>query len=143
MTKKSTFAIAIQLAAATLFTTAAQAGDLRVEVRGLTAADSGTVNVALADKAEGFLKTFLASQRIAAAPGAVLVVFRDLKSGDYAVTAFLDENGNEKLDTNLFGMPTEKYGFSNDARGSFGPPSFADAKFSVGAGGATVVVNLQ
>jgi len=30
------------------------------------------------------------------------------------------------------GMPNEPYGFSNDARGSFGPPSFEDASFVVG-----------
>ncbi len=143
MAKELTRPIAIHLAAAALFATAVHAGDLRVEVRGLPAAASGIVNVALFDKAEGFPKTVLSGQRIAAAPGAVVVVFPDLKPGDYVVSAFLDENGNGQLDTNLLGLPTEKYGFSNDARGAFGPPSFGDARLHVGAEGAAIVVNLR
>jgi len=37
---------------------------------------------------------------------------------------------NGKLDANLLGIPTEGYGFSNDARALFGPPSFAAASFA-------------
>ena len=59
------------------------------------------------------------------------MLFADLPKGDYAVTAFLDENSNNKLDSNLFGIPTELYGFSRNARGLAGPPSFADAAFRV------------
>jgi uncharacterized protein (DUF2141 family) len=36
---------------------------------------------------------------------------------------------NGKLDTNRLGIPTEGYGFSNNARNLFGPPSFAAASF--------------
>ena len=47
----------------------------------------------------------------------------------YAVAAFQDENGDGILNSNVVGMPTENYGFSNDARGLFGPPDFDDAAF--------------
>lgn len=47
----------------------------------------------------------------------------------YAVKAFHDVNGNKKLDTNFFGVPTEPYGFSNNARGTFGPPSLSEMIF--------------
>ena len=47
-----------------------------------------------------------------------------LPAGRYVVKSFADENGNAKLDTNLLGLPTERYGFSNDARGRMGPPGF-------------------
>jgi Uncharacterized protein conserved in bacteria (DUF2141) len=40
-----------------------------------------------------------------------------------------DENGNGVLDKNFFGVPVEGYGFSNDARGSMGPPAFEKAAF--------------
>ena len=40
-----------------------------------------------------------------------------------------DANMNGKLDTNLLGIPTEGYGFSNDARGLLGAPSFSAAGF--------------
>jgi uncharacterized protein (DUF2141 family) len=49
-----------------------------------------------------------------------------LKAGQYAISAFHDENNNQKLDRNSFGMPKEKYGFSNNVRGTFGPPPIKD-----------------
>ncbi|WP_394700395.1 DUF2141 domain-containing protein [uncultured Bacteroides sp.] len=35
------------------------------------------------------------------------------------------------VDTKEFGIPTEKYGFSNNAKGRMGPPSFEQAKFEL------------
>ena len=60
------------------------------------------------------------------------LVFSDLADGQYAVKVFHDENGNHSLDTNMLGVPSEGYGFSNNA-GSFGPASFKDASFSLQA----------
>ena len=54
-----------------------------------------------------------------------------LPPGDYAVTAYQDRNGNRILDKGRLGIPKEPYGFSNDVRGRFGPPSFARAKVSI------------
>jgi uncharacterized protein (DUF2141 family) len=34
-----------------------------------------------------------------------------------------------KLDTNWLGIPTEGYGFSNDAKAMLGPPSFPATSF--------------
>src|SRR5271169_4158927 len=48
----------------------------------------------------------------------------------YAVACFHDENRNGKLDTGLFGIPTEGWVVSNRATGGLGAPSFKDAKFS-------------
>jgi uncharacterized protein (DUF2141 family) len=62
------------------------------------------------------------------------VVFRGLPPGYYAVAFFHDENGNGRLDTGTFGRPLEGYGFSNDARGRMGPPSFAAAAFGYSGG---------
>ena len=50
--------------------------------------------------------------------GTQTVVFTELKPGAYAVITFHDENDNGKLDENASGLPTEGYGFSNDAEGS-------------------------
>jgi uncharacterized protein (DUF2141 family) len=58
------------------------------------------------------------------------IEIRDLKPGKaYAIAMYHDQNANGKLDKNLFGIPTERYGFSNNARGTFGPPSWSEAKF--------------
>ena|GEM_PF-883542 len=52
-----------------------------------------------------------------------------LPPGTRAVRLFHDENSNGKLDTNLFGIPTEGYGFSNNPRSRFGEPDFEDRLF--------------
>jgi uncharacterized protein (DUF2141 family) len=56
--------------------------------------------------------------------------FDPIPAGIYAVACFHDENGNGKLDTGLFGIPTEGTVVSNNAKGWMGPPSFKAAKFS-------------
>ena len=60
-----------------------------------------------------------------------IVVFENLKKGKYVIKAFHDINSNRKLDTGTFGIPKEPYGFSNDARGRFGPPDLEDQLFDV------------
>tara|TARA_R110002072_G_scaffold158421_6_gene309361 strand:+ start:213 stop:608 length:396 start_codon:yes stop_codon:yes gene_type:complete len=50
----------------------------------------------------------------------------ELTSGSYAISAFHDINNDDKLNTNALGIPTEKYGFSNNARGWFGPPELSE-----------------
>jgi uncharacterized protein (DUF2141 family) len=56
--------------------------------------------------------------------------FDPIPAGTYAVACFHDENKNGKLDTGLFGIPTEGTVASNHAKGFMGPPSFDKAKFS-------------
>lgn len=75
--------------------------------------------------------------------GQVTVTIEDLPEGTYAVSVFHDENGNGELDKNLFGVPKEPYGFSNDAKGSLGPPSFEDAGFPVNQEEVTISITLQ
>ena len=55
----------------------------------------------------------------------------ELPDGTYAIGIFVDKNYNNKMDRNLFGVPKEQFGFSNNAKGKFGPPSFEDASFTV------------
>ena len=54
-----------------------------------------------------------------------------LKKGIYAISLFIDSNDNKKLDKNLIGIPTEQYGFSNNAMGFLGKPSFKNASFEL------------
>lgn len=56
--------------------------------------------------------------------------FTNLEPGTYAIAVYHDVNKNDKLDKNLFGMPTESYGFSNNARATFSAPSYQEAKVS-------------
>jgi uncharacterized protein (DUF2141 family) len=57
--------------------------------------------------------------------------FDDLPEGEYALAIYQDENRNKILDKNLLGIPTEIYGFSNNARRNFSAPSFQEAKFKL------------
>jgi uncharacterized protein (DUF2141 family) len=54
--------------------------------------------------------------------------FKNLPKDSYSLAVYHDENKNGKLDKNLFGAPTEAYGFSNNARETFSAPSFESAK---------------
>ncbi|WP_136481763.1 DUF2141 domain-containing protein [Cognatitamlana onchidii] len=57
--------------------------------------------------------------------------FEGVKNGSYAIAVFQDENENDQLDKNVFGIPKEKYGFSNNKFGKTGPPKFNEVKFNV------------
>lgn len=58
--------------------------------------------------------------------------FKDIPSGTYAIATWHDANENKKIDKNFFGIPSEKYGFSLNKFGKFGPPDFDDVSFKVG-----------
>lgn len=93
----------------------------------------GSVLVAVYNSEESFMKTRVTSKKIKVTGDEVSMAFESVSPGDYAISTFHDENDNNKLDTNFFGVPNEPYGFSNDARGTFGPPSFDKAKVKVDA----------
>lgn len=77
------------------------------------------------------------------ATGTIDLNLPELAPGVYALSCFHDLNGNGKLDTNLLGIPTEPYGFSNNARPKFRAPRWAEAKFELGAGGGRISVKLE
>lgn len=54
-----------------------------------------------------------------------------VEPGMYAVTIYHDANGNGKLDTNILGIPKERYGFSNNPSSRFGPPGFKKCLFEI------------
>jgi uncharacterized protein (DUF2141 family) len=133
-------------AISTLMPFAARGADLIVLVNNVQQ-DAGQVMLGLFNSAEGFPKTInqgtMAPAKERSASGQVRVVFKDLAPGQYAATAFHDLDGNGKLTANFMGLPTEPYGFSNNARGSFGPPAFKDAAITVGDQDLTIEVTLK
>ena len=123
-----------------LMATSACAHDLTVEVLGARS-DKGTVDGALYADAASWLKTPRAGERQPAA-ARVLLIYRDLPAGRYALSLFHDENGNGKLDSNVAGIPIERYGFSRDARGRMGAPDFDAAAIEL-QGDTTITVHLR
>lgn len=67
---------------------------------------------------------------VQAEKGSVTITL-NLPSGDYGISVYHDANRNGKLDKNMFGAPTEYYGFSNNARSLFSAPSFDACKVTL------------
>ena len=77
-----------------------------------------------------FFSAQLRSRCTNARVGASTCAFDPIPAGTYAVACFHDENKNGRLDTGLFGIPTEGTVVSNHAKGFMGPPSFEKARFT-------------
>jgi uncharacterized protein (DUF2141 family) len=75
--------------------------------------------------------------------GRLRITFSDLIPGSYAATVYHDINSDGKLTTNLMKIPSEPYGFSNNARGLFGPPSFKDASITLGEEDLTIEIQIK
>jgi uncharacterized protein (DUF2141 family) len=75
----------------------------------------GHLMVGLFNNENSFPDDYFAGQRMAVTDRLMVVTFTDLPEGMYAVSVYQDNNGNEQLDKNIFGIPKEKYGFSNNA----------------------------
>jgi uncharacterized protein (DUF2141 family) len=69
------------------------------------------------------------------------IVFQHVLPGPAAVTVLHDENVNEKLDKNLFGIPREGYGASNPKKRARAP-TFAEARFTVNSPRETIQIRM-
>ncbi|MDT0538959.1 DUF2141 domain-containing protein [Croceitalea sp. P059] len=93
----------------------------------------GKVSVAVYESHETFLEfdKVFASGSAKAKEGRTTVEVDEIPNGEYAIALFYDENGNDELDTNWFGIPKEKVAFSHAKMRAFGPPKFKDCAFEV------------
>lgn len=95
--------------------------------------DKGHVGCTLYDSARGFPTDPSAAKQLkwcTIENHVSLCSFDPIPAGTYALACFHDENDNKKLDTGLFGIPTEGTVVSRRAKGVMGPPSFDDAKIA-------------
>lgn len=90
----------------------------------------GTIAVALFDNEADFTSKMRQGKTTVAKTDEIQVTFENIVPGIYAISVMHDANENDELDSNAFGIPKEGFGFSNDAMGMFGPPSFEKAKFN-------------
>lgn len=118
-------------------------GKIRVVITGFDS-DEGKAAIALSNSAETFLtRNVVKGVTVAITGGQAEYVFEDLPFGTYAVAVYHDENDNGEMDKNFLGIPTEDYGFSNNARGTFGPPGFDQAKFQLESSEITVEIVVK
>ena len=146
--RKSILALGLSLAilAAAPASWAADAADgvLVVTFHGLKAG-GGAIMASLAAGPEAYDgKAPAAAQGMVQVQGdTVTITFGGLAPGRYAVRAFHDVNGDGKLGTNPFGVPTEPYAFSNNAHAAMGPPPWTAAAFEVKAGQNVQTIDID
>ncbi|MDB5818949.1 MAG: putative signal peptide protein [Rhizobacter sp.] len=121
--------------------TQAHAFDLTIEVTNTKPA-MGTVNAAVYASADWMKDGYAVQASMVQAAEKTVLTFKGLAAGKYGVALYQDENRNGKFDTNVVGVPVERYGFSRNAQGRMGPPSFDDAAVDLQAD-TTIAVALH
>ncbi len=140
--KKTILTIAgILIAIMTFATGNGDANTLTVTIKNFANTD-GKARVTLFDSEANFLNKGKMQILDIADKSQLQVTFENVANGTYTLSIIHDENNNGELDTAIFGIPTEDYGFSNNAKGKFGPPAYKDCTFEV-SGDKEVVINLN
>jgi uncharacterized protein (DUF2141 family) len=116
------------------------AEDLQVTVTPVSSED-GLIFYALYNSEESF-KNSDQQYQAGKAPvqvGQTEIDLTHVTPGFYAFTAFQDLNNDGKLDTGLFGRPTEPFGISNITKTLYSFPKWDEVKFEVVAGQVTTL----
>lgn len=120
----------------------AAAAPLTVTLTGIET-QTGEIRLGIFD-ADGYKSDeAVAGANVAADSDTVSVTVEGLSPGEYGIKLYHDVNGDGEMNTNPFGMPTEPFAFSNNAKGRFGPASWDAARFEVTEEGAvqTIAIN--
>lgn len=107
----------------------ASLGVIELEITGMES-DEGQVLIGLYDSEEQWLQKPYRGAFGKIIHGVATVNFRDIPEGVYAISVFHDKDNDGKL-KKFLGMPTERFGASNNAPAKFGPPRWQDAKFQL------------
>lgn len=122
---------------------AQEVGELEVTFSGIRT-PTGALFVALYDNEAAFSGGKpVGGYQLAVGGDSVATSIRGLKPGRYAIKVFHDVDGDGRMNTNAFGIPTEPYAASNNAPATMGPPAWADAVFEVGADGAAQTIAID
>lgn len=143
--KRAVLLLAVLLAAAPVLAGAqGEDGSLTVAFDGVTKRE-GVVLLALFDSKAAYDANTdpVRTLNLPASGGNFSVTLAGLPPGIYAVKSFHDRDANGKMNFNPLGMPLEPYGFSNNARAPFGPPSWRRAAFEVKSGGNGQTIRLR
>jgi uncharacterized protein (DUF2141 family) len=116
---------------------AQQGNTINVAVSGIKDSN-GSIRCGLFNSDSTFPKNGQEYQGVEApiANGQATCTFSNVPPGVYAVAYFKAAPGQTKMNTGMFGMPQDPYGFSRNATIGMGPPSFSSAAYTY-AGGAT------
>jgi len=103
--------------------------------------NKGQVIISLFTSPANYLKTpVIKKTKPVDGSGEASVRFDHLVPATYSISVIYDEDADGELDTGFLGIPSELVGFSNNAKGRFGPPSFEKTAFNLAASKTVHVV---
>ena len=105
----------------------------------------GNVEISLYNQAEAFPHTKgrykTGSAKVSG--NSVTYQFKNVPKGDYAIALYHDVNANGEMDKNIFGIPKEPYGFSNNIVPKMSAPNFKSPKGPVSIIGKKPIVKYK
>jgi len=105
--------------------------ELEIHIKGLQN-NKGSVGVRLYQTAADYKNDNVYKEyKIAPKNLQASLTIRNVPKGNYSISVAHDENLNKKFDKNILGIPTESFGFSNNPKIYFGPPSFDQIRFKL------------
>jgi len=111
-----------------------------VEINGVTV-NGGLVYVAVYSNENDYKNEKAFMNFILQPDNTALTHFLDLPEGEYVASAFQDKNGDGKLNSTIFGIPTEHVGKTNySLRGP--SPSFQRLKTQINGNSTRLVINM-
>lgn len=126
----------------TLTSQAVMSAPLEVTVTGVKA-QTGEIRVAIFDSAESFQKKPTRTVVLPVDAESIQFSVDDLPAGEFAIMLFHDLDSNEKMKTNLVGMPREPWGASLEGTKLFGPPKWKDVVFVHADTGTSINIELH
>lgn len=105
---------------------------IKVNIIGARASEGQVIGSLFSSKENYLKQPFLDQLEPVNGNGAATCEFFEVPAGRYAVSVVYDEDMDGELDTGFLGIPKEKVGFSNNAKGRFGPPGFDKTSFELG-----------
>jgi len=120
-------------------------GEIELLIKGAKSND-GVIRVLIFDKEDGFPEEPKKAIKALSLPISNLsakVTIENLPSGSYAISVFHDEDSDGKMKKNNFGIPIDRYGFSNNPTLYFGPPSFSKCAVQVKKSTVKVEIKLR
>ena len=107
----------------------------------------GQIRASLFNSADGFPGDHTKAAQVASVPitnvDSVMLEFKGVEYGEYAVALFHDEDNDGQLKMSEDGMPLEGFAISNDPDVSEVPPTFENSKFTVQSDTVVITVHMS
>ena len=115
-----------------IYTATAQTYELNINIENIQKVN-GILEVAIYNKPETFLVkgealnvyTYKVTKK------SKFLTIKGLPKGEYAIAVYHDLNSDKQCNKNIFGLPSESYGFSTNFKPRISKPSFDDCKIII------------